>query len=296
MTLSPLLRLPSELRIRIYEYILTFSGPIKLRQVVSGSENTTLLRVNRQIHDEALSVLFDVNTVAITRNDLCKKTDQSLKSPVRGEHVRHLLVSNFGESIACNFLLDRCEVCEHHGKGFLDAFREMPQLKTVIVDYRYQLAKFRRFGEALASVDSNIQLSCTAVGRYHLCCAGLEHVEFTFQHLALARIWPALIALLHSVPSESEEERVLDALRETDSDLPDKLWLLICAKQCDLLATFSAEIADTWVEPAGGLHVHAATKPEEFHAFNQALQAFINRETASQCRRYLKSVRELQAV
>jgi len=297
MATSNLLSLPSELRIKVYEYILTFSGPIKLRQIVRGSEKTNLLRVNRQIYQEALPVLFDVNTVSATRNDFCTRTDDSLKTPVRSDHIRHLLITNFGESIACNFLLDRCDVCEHPAEGFLDALRTMPQLKTVVIEYSTQLTKFRHFREAMASRSKDAELYCTAVGKSRLRCSSLEHVDITFEHLALTRTWPALTALSSSMPSESDEEDALTALRKIHADLPDKLWLLICARQYGrgMLQAFAPDVRATWTEPADVESMDLASRSGRLLAFNQALHTWLSGQTAAQCREYLISAREWQA-
>ena len=51
-TCSFLDRLPVELRLRIYELLLSFSRPIKLRQFVPGSRNLAVLRVCQQVRDE----------------------------------------------------------------------------------------------------------------------------------------------------------------------------------------------------------------------------------------------------
>lgn len=61
-------KLPVELRLEIYAYLLTFAAPLKLRQVIPGSRDLAILRTNRQIHDEALGVLYELNTIVVTRN------------------------------------------------------------------------------------------------------------------------------------------------------------------------------------------------------------------------------------
>jgi len=222
-------RLPSELRIRIYELILDFSQPIKLRQTVAGSENTTLLRVNKRMYNETLPVLFDINTVTVTRNDFCKKTDASLKCPVPSQHVRHLLIASFGESIACSFLLDRCDVCGALAGGLFDALSAMPQLKSVTVDYRTHIANFRLFRETLgcpnnaSHFDPALKLDCIAVGTYRLRGETFDNIIFTFQNIPLAKIWCALSSLSEVSARESEEEETLAQLRKLDADMPDKV-------------------------------------------------------------------------
>lgn len=60
--------LPVELRRQIYTYLVSFSTPLKLRQIIPGSRDLAILRTNRQVHDEALSVLYELNTIVVTRN------------------------------------------------------------------------------------------------------------------------------------------------------------------------------------------------------------------------------------
>lgn len=65
----PLLdRLPLELRLEIYTYLLTFRAPLKRRQITPGARDLAVLRLNRQIHGEALGVLYEGNWVVVARN------------------------------------------------------------------------------------------------------------------------------------------------------------------------------------------------------------------------------------
>ena len=220
---SPLLRLPSELRVRIYELVLTFSRPIKLRQTVAGSENTTLLRVNRQICEEALAVLYDANTIAVTRNDFCTNTDAALKTPIPSQYVRHLLVTSFNESIACNFVA-HCGGCKSSASGFLAALKAMPRLKSVHVDYATARSRFYDFKHSY----EDDRLQHTSVGVHTLRDKDFRDVDFTFQCGAIGRMWSALNALpIWPSTDEVEEKRVLTELREIEPSMPDKLWLII---------------------------------------------------------------------
>lgn len=146
MTNCPLLdRLPVELRLHVYELLLTFTAPIKLRCIVPGSRNLSLLRTCRQIHTEALSVLHDLNTIVITRNDFCPNTDSTLKTPVNWEYVRHLRVVAFSQSIACMSQMrrEKCSVCRPDASGLIEVLIKMPRLKSCVVDYRDHLAEMR---------------------------------------------------------------------------------------------------------------------------------------------------------
>lgn len=58
--------LPAEIRIIIYEKVLRFKHPIKKRPIKKTGEavikkSFSLLLVNKQIHHEALPVLYDVS-------------------------------------------------------------------------------------------------------------------------------------------------------------------------------------------------------------------------------------------
>ncbi|EWC44286.1 hypothetical protein DRE_01112 [Drechslerella stenobrocha 248] len=66
----PLLALPRELRNEVYRHLLTMPIPTFLPQpykvdLVPKRINTSILRVNKQIHDEATEVLYGSNTFAV---------------------------------------------------------------------------------------------------------------------------------------------------------------------------------------------------------------------------------------
>ncbi|KAF2770403.1 hypothetical protein EJ03DRAFT_67095 [Teratosphaeria nubilosa] len=163
-----LFKLPADLRIQIYEYLLRFDHPIKRRTLVTGSPNTALLRVSRSWHNDALPVLYSLNRVVATRNDFCSNTDESLRTPVFGEHLQHVLINNFGSSMACYFLTKTCDACDIAAPGLLAALQSMPRLKTVLVDFTSQQSTFRLFAEALPATHPDLRLKCTAVGSYSL--------------------------------------------------------------------------------------------------------------------------------
>ncbi|KAK4548747.1 hypothetical protein LTR36_008520 [Oleoguttula mirabilis] len=299
-----LLELPSELRISIYELVLSFPRPLKLRQTVAGSENTSLLRANKQIYREALSVLYDVNTITVTRNDFCKRTHESLKTPVPSERIQHLLVTSFGESIACNFLLDRCDVCEPSALGFLEALKSMPQLKSVVVDYHTHTSNFRSFRESVNRTGSGCSLACTGVGQFTMQAPAFTSIEFTFQNVPLARIWQALIALSSSPRCGRDEEEALAELRKIDADMPDKLWLLVWARRHPVMEQWPLDthrqftdlrlpmdlMYELWTITEVNLN-----KSAMLEAFTQCLQNILGRQTAPQCRRFLSALREYDA-
>ncbi|TKA83671.1 hypothetical protein B0A55_00299 [Friedmanniomyces simplex] len=292
-----LTKLPSELRIKIYEYVLAFDNPIKPRQFVAGSSNTNILRTNKQVYHEAQAVLYEMNTISVSRNDFCSKTDRVLQTPIKSQHVRHLRFTSFGESIACNFLLDRCSVCEDHARGLLEALSIMPLLKNVNIDYSTQIANFLRFKDRAAGCPTGPTITCVGVGLYNVRGGRFDQADFTFSHRPLASIWPTLSVLSNSMPSEREEEDALSRLRTVDPDVPDKLWLLFWARQYGRSAEWSGErVAEAWVDELELASMSIEQRSTALHELTVALQVFLKAQTASQCRRYLRSLREFAFV
>ncbi|KAK4498492.1 hypothetical protein PRZ48_011150 [Zasmidium cellare] len=250
-----LTRLPQEVRDIIYEHILTFSHPLKLRQVVAGSKNTSILRANRQIHSEALPVFYDTNTILATRNDFCVDTDADLQTPVRKDQVRHLLIKNFSQSIRCSsfsggnnlYLSGCCDVCKPNASGFLAALNSLPRLKSVVIDYLNHYREFAFIKQTIQGIGSThleaehgFTLTCTGVARYKLTSPSLRSdLDITFTDLPLNTIWTALTTFrgsntsIHPLPGE---EALLHRLREdVHRDLPDCLNTILVLRhsQCN---------------------------------------------------------------
>ena len=151
ITCGSLERLPVELRLRVYEELLRFNDPIKLRQVVPGSRNLSILRTNRYVYHEALPVLYDSNTITVTRNDFCEYTEARLRTPLRFDYTRHLLITSFSQSIACTLSGPglRCAVCQPSAEGLIRIFTQMPRLQTVLIDYHNHLSEMRTLRESV---------------------------------------------------------------------------------------------------------------------------------------------------
>ncbi|KAK4955099.1 hypothetical protein LTR10_007293 [Elasticomyces elasticus] len=288
----PLLtKLPSELRIRIYEDVLRFDNPIKLRQHVPGSESTTILRCNRQIYHEALAVLYDVNIVSVSRNDFCAKTTSALQTPILAQHVKHLRFTRFSESIACNFLLDRCSVCQSDAKGLVELLEHgMPMLKSVTIDYSTQINAFLQFKDLVSQGGTNTTVDCINIGVYRVRADRLDDLDFTFRHRPLASCWPAIVRLSSMDISQQEKDERLVPLRAADPDVPDKLWLLFCADKYGQLGqlcndnTVEAWRTEPWLSGS-----HDEQRSNTLHELTLAVQHFMKTHTAVQCRRYLTS-------
>ncbi|KAK0363457.1 hypothetical protein LTR91_020038 [Friedmanniomyces endolithicus] len=295
---APLFKLSPELRLQIYTHLLTFPTPIHLRQHVPGTPHTALLRTNRQIHHEAQAVLYDTNTISLSRNDFCLLTDPALQTPVEGLQVRHLRFTSFGESLACNVLAERCAVCKDDARGLLEALGGMPVLRRVTIDYSTQIASFMRFRQLAAEEGGSrkgLTVTCISVGVYRVHGAGFDQVDFTFSHRPLASIWPDLATLSYSLLSEEEQETVLARLRTQDPDTPDKLWLLLWAAQHGRLSDVLGEqVAGAWVDESSDAlaGMNEQQRDAAMHGFTVMLQTFLKAHTAVQCRRVLGLLRD----
>ncbi|KAK0946954.1 hypothetical protein LTR29_001536 [Friedmanniomyces endolithicus] len=295
---SPLFKLSPELRLQIYTHLLTFPTPIHLRQHIPGTPHTALLRTNRQIQSEARAVLYDSNTISLSRNDFCLYTDPMLQTPVQTQHVRHLRFTSFGESLACNFLLERCAVCRDDARGLLGVLAGMPVLRSVTIDYSTQIANFMRFRQLAAdeggrSTTGGLTVTCGRVGMYRVRGAGMDQVDLTFAHRPLASMWPDLATLSRSSLSDSEEETALARLRAQDPDVPDELWLMWWAAQHGhLAAVLGEQAAGAWVEESELVGMDGEERDAVLHGFTVMLQTFLKAHTAVQCRRFLHALRE----
>lgn len=288
-----LTRLPAEIRLRIYEHILTFSRPLKLRQVVAGSKNTSILRANHQIYHEALPIFYDANTIIATRNDFCQDTDPELQTPLRRDHVRHLLIRNFSQSIRCSsfsggnnlFLEGCCDVCKPNAAGFIAALGALPRLKTAVIDYHNHYREFDFIKQSIRGIGSThlearhgFTLTCTSMARFRLTSPSLPStLDITFTDVPFHTIYTELAVLKASYPSIfafPDEKQVLQRLRDdVDLALPDKLNYLHCMRfsssnpmppgptDVDSLdPRIVEELTERWVEMTKETHVMGASR------------------------------------
>ncbi len=169
---------------KIYEHLLQYDEPIKLRQHIKGSRDLAILRSCSSIYHEAIQALYDLNSIMVTRNDFCRCTDAHLKTPLKLQYARHILVSSFSQSIACtlNSPEERCDVCQPSAIGLVEAFQEMPRLRTVLIDYHKHLAEMRLFRMWLGQ-DMSLEAFSTGTGSfaYRLEGPGLENLDIQFR-------------------------------------------------------------------------------------------------------------------
>lgn len=151
-------KLPLEIRLRIYEFHLTFRSPIKIRYILPGTKDLPLLRLNRQIHHEALQVLYERNRVVVKWAYFCKSTSPASKSPIQVDWIRHLLIDGIGSSVMCvspESGMHGCNVCRQLDPGeVVKSLKAFPRLKTVVLNYHEHRTEMKRFMDKVEASDN----------------------------------------------------------------------------------------------------------------------------------------------
>lgn len=253
-------RLPVELRLHIFEYVLSFERPLKLRQIVAGSKNTSILRTNRQIHQEALPIFYDFNTIMATRNDFCKDTDADLQTSLRKDLIRHLLIGNLSQSIKCSsysggnnmYLAGCCDVCKPNAAGFINALSNLPRLQTVVVDYHNHPREFAFIKENIRGIGSThldayhgFTLTCSDIAQYKLTSPSLfpPSLSITFTDLPFHTIWTTIshhrAGANHVYAIPGEQEILGRLVADIDRDLPHQLLYFFCMRHATQMITLA---------------------------------------------------------
>lgn len=308
-----LTRLPAELRVRVYEHVLAFDRPLKLRQVVAGSKNTSILRLNSQINREAVPVFYSINTIMVTRNDFCQDTDPDLQTPFRKDQVRNLLIRNFSQSIRCSsfsggnnmYLAGCCDVCKPSAFGFVAALGTLPRIQNVFVDYHHHPREFsfakssiQELDSTRSGVDANMSIRCIGMACYEVTSPSLPRgLMVTFVDLPFHTIWGVFASLETTLSSFgwTGERQLLDRMRdEEDRALPDKLYLLHCAKQSRLWRVVFKRLAELW-ENVDTAIAEGRGAGQELEALTHDVKRFCQSHTAEDARMQLSLLRNEDA-
>lgn len=307
-----LARLPAELRVQVYEHILAFERPLKLRQVVAGSKNTSILRANCQIHDEALPVFYDINTILATRNDFCEWPDSELQTPIRRDQARRLLIKHFSQSIRCSSFLGGnnmvlagcCSSCHPSADGFIEALSQLPRLQTVVIDYHHHQREFGFIKTTIEGIGSTsvhsragCKIRCVDIAKYQFTSGLLPPgLSITFIDSPLNYIWNRFSRLgslgVFGVPGE---QALLEYLRDdTDRVLPDKLYLLHCARHSILWPVIFQRVAELWQTVETDLS-ESRDAGASFEALTQEVTMFMARHSVQDARMQLQLLRAEEA-
>ncbi|SMY25530.1 unnamed protein product [Zymoseptoria tritici ST99CH_1A5] len=301
-------RLPAELRLRVYEFVLSFEAPLKLRQVVAGSKNTGILRCSRLTHREALPILYDRNTILLTRNDFCRHISGELSTPMRADKIRHLLINNFSTSIKCSslsggngiFLDGCCEVCQPSGAGFISTLASLPQMRSVVIDYSRHPSDFRYIKKAMhlnriPEGEHSFRLVCVGMARYRLLSpmfpAGLS-IEYV--NRPVNTIWNEILAVGSKLTTSGfdGEDVLLNRLRnDVHREIPDKLYLLYCARLSAFWPDAFPRTAKLWQDVENAI-ASSGDASDEMEALTEDIREFMLQLSPEDARSQLRSLRE----
>ena len=295
-----LTRLPVELRLRIYAYVLSFSRPMKLRQVVEGTKKASILRANRQIYHEALPVFYDCNTIVASRNDFCHRTDAMLQTPLNRNHVRHLKITSFSRSIICasrkesSFDARYCSVCQPSATGFIETLLDLPRLRSAVVDYRNCLGEFSAFQRynRNGGLDSTsgrgnglrFQLLCTGVAEYRLVFPSTYSSSPTiiFTDRIFNQVWSTVRATDDDDDDAARIEPSEPQIKERyHRDLTNKLWFAYTASESIDHDIPGYERAVEIGPLINAVTQNASNKAENTHLLTELLRDFVNSQSAN---------------
>ncbi|TKA83705.1 hypothetical protein B0A55_00288 [Friedmanniomyces simplex] len=215
------LDLPPELRLRIYEHALhfgcTLQKPLRAaawRRSDGCTANVSLLRASKLIYREAIDILYDVNSFAISYNHVCY-CENTFPYPALEPRMRTIRITNFLPRIdqpqTCNF-------CQSSGFGLLEHLMQMPKLNSAVIAFE-NVFSFADFVPELLrnlAAERTVELSSGEVGEVNV--LGPES-RLCFELPALQRAWSALARgerakdARNRVPGELTMRRALEYLQ-----------------------------------------------------------------------------------
>lgn len=202
MSVSPT-RLPPELRIQIFTYLLRYDGVLQRRSTIVAESlknkedpshsssapehvtrrpvDTTPFLICRTFSEEALDVFYDLNCLKIHYNHLC--TCQA-RFPFAGfdpSRVRRLEIYDFHPRQNVEAV---CKTCQCAGVGLLNYLGTLPRLQSAVLAFEdfMSITDFVESGSQMAS----IEFQASEVGRFH---AQARKVDIEVQLPLLNRAW-----------------------------------------------------------------------------------------------------------
>lgn len=297
-------KLPAEIRLRIYGYVLCLDVPLKLVSNARHSarpRNLEILRVNRLTHNEALAALYEANTVCADRAAFCNNVKARPYSTLNHDLIRNLYITNLAPSPACEALRtlptwpapkreDPCVYCDKSILPLIRSLRYMPRLRSVFIDFHGHadiIPKLAATLEGAYGRATDLRLTCVGVGKYTLAGPWLPNATVELRDVLLSEIWTRLLAFqkftLANVLASSRELRagakgIMDTLapRFGKSSVRGAMRKLVRLFVCHDHGTIPQSLADIWpedVEMAFKAVEACGPQHEGFlHAFNVEMQ------------------------
>ena len=210
--------LPPEIRERIYRHVLP-TGVLHIQSWTHASDPnrrrkrhlTALLQTCRRINREAITVLYDLNTIAVQRDVFCERTTTAL--PFRPQLIRHLLIpavrgpsecERSGDQIRRRYfrpltngtwpnyqeIIERipCARCTSPLLDFVTDLALLPRLQRVTIEYDGDMKVIYGLRQSLSQVDRPGSLRCVNIGVYMLDCP-LSGIKVMIKNSPLFAAW-----------------------------------------------------------------------------------------------------------
>ena len=202
---SPLMNLPAELRVRIFEYALKAGAPRKRCKTKTNRTSkpkvyhgASLLFVNQLIQTETLPIFYKYNTFKSSSIALLARFDSLATNPTTSLHLKlltHLYLDSFSAPFSCPHISGDCTVCKLQALDVLRVLPQMSRLKTLKVDYgpngesedSFQVFKKALRGSALHAERYGLQ--CVGIGRYTMTDSLSPNLRISFVHGPLSHAW-----------------------------------------------------------------------------------------------------------
>lgn len=297
-------RLPPEIRVMIYTYALCFDTPIVLVRdpnLAPKNKLAGILLVNRLVYNEALPLLHELNTIVVSREELCQFS--SGKQPqlncklevVQSLYIRHMDPSSrCAARISCPWPATNqpCQNCRPSILGLIQSLRLLrlrSKLKEVFIEYHgyhYAISALLRELRASDDLKGETELTCTGIGKYMLTGSWLANMTFSFRDVPLAEVWSRVTALPlpHTALAYYRAQRAMwKELAWLESRTSAKTVITLAMRTLILLSYHDANLvpstfASIWPRdlPMDFRTLESVGTPELLHKFNVQLHEYMD--------------------
>ncbi|KAK4548916.1 hypothetical protein LTR36_008689 [Oleoguttula mirabilis] len=200
--------LPTELRVMVYEHVLSCDKPIAFRQNLHShkrchqANRSAILRVNRQVYAEAIAVFYDANFVAVRRSVFCCTRYVNPTWPFAATQIRRLLLTDMSMSETCTARresvllndLPACSACQPSLFGLLGILRTLPCLKEVEIQCKRSYIEIDNLETSLLPDCPDTDIIHSGYFRYRLAANCVDGIQVTLVDSKLALLWSNVLA------------------------------------------------------------------------------------------------------
>ena len=182
-------RLPSELRVRIYDFLVLFPRQLVPQAAAKstnsdtnrfsrakrrgGSTNvgklvdTNIFLLNRQIYEESADLFYGHNTFCVPYECLCTCWTSKNKAILNEQRIKHLKVQDveFEEPT----FYQQCKMCHSDGYGLVKHLNALPNLRSAVVVFP-DVESFGSCGRSIMNrihrLGKTASIEATEVGRF----------------------------------------------------------------------------------------------------------------------------------